>query len=203
MPTHLTLGLVVYLCLSVAPALLSARTATAVNRFVDPPSRVSPRFLHDQTIVATYDSVADSTHLAVVTHKGKYFFTIQRPRLEWTATHAGRTPGAEPPAEIVLVFRTQAPQVVLDNRLIMEFAGGQRFEVASVSAYSDPGVQTWSHFMRFPIPTAALTEAVASDEVTLWVGGIQVRFKPNQVNALRELLSRVGAWPPAPVGDGA
>jgi hypothetical protein len=198
-----TAGLLVYLGLAVAPARLPAQSATTLSVVSGPLARATPRFQHHKKLVATYDSRGDSTHLALVTHKGLYFFTIQRPRLTWSVTYPGRTPGAQPPSEVVLVFRTQEPQVALDSRLVIVFAGEQRLEVASAGAYSVPGVQTWSHFMRFPVPTAALAAALATEEVAVSVGGIRVGFEPDQVNALRDLLSRVGAWPTVPAQGGA
>ncbi len=195
MSVRWTVSLVVCLTGPVAPLRLPAQTATAAPLAGGTLPPASHRFKHAKKLRATYDSVADSTHLAVVTHKGKYFLTIQRPRLTWTVGYAGRAPGSPPPAEVVLEFRTQAPQVAGDSRLVIAFAAGQRLEVASAGAFSDPGVQTWSHFMRFPVPSAALAEALATDDVTVTVGGITERFKPDQVNALRDLLNRVGAWP--------
>jgi hypothetical protein len=62
---------------------------------------------------------------------------------------------------------------------------------------------TWSLFMQFPMPAAALAKALLRDKMMLSVGGIRVDFKPDQMEALRDLLSRVGAWPLAPASGGA
>ena len=62
-------------------------------------------------------------------------------------------------------------------------------------AFSDPGIQTWSHYMSFPVPSAGLAAVLAGNEVTVTVGGITARFKRDQVEALRDLIDRVGAWP--------
>lgn len=197
---------VVGVCLAapIAPPPVLAQGATAVPQN---PSLLPPaiqRSAHHKRLVAAYDSAADSTHLAVVTHKGKYFLTVQRPRLTWSVRYPGRAPNAQPPAIVMLEFRTQAPQVAMDSRLIVSFAGGRQFEVPSAGASSDPGVQTWSHFMRFLVPRAALVEALATDMVSVTVGGIVEQLKTDQINALRDLLARVGAWPPVhspPGGD--
>jgi hypothetical protein len=45
------------------------------------------------------------------------------------------------------------------------------------------------------VPRAALAQALASDTVRLTVGGITERFKRDQLEALRDLPARVGAWP--------
>jgi hypothetical protein len=46
--------------------------------------------------------------------------------------------------------------------------------------------------MRFRIPTAALADVVRSQNVRLNVGGVQELLQPDHLEALRDLLSRVG-----------
>jgi hypothetical protein len=184
-----------YLAFCVAPGLLAAQTAATprLARAAVPPAVQA--FQHHKKLVASYDSVADSTHLSVVTHKGKYFLTMQRPRLTWTVVYAGRSPGVPAPAQVQLEFRTQEPQAAADSRLLILYGAGQRLEVESAGGFSDPGVQTWSYYMRFPVSCAALVEALGSDQIEVTVGRISERFKADQVEALRDLLSRVGGWP--------
>lgn len=87
---------------------------------------------------------------------------------------------------------------------MIESSTGLRIEVASTGAHSEPGVQTWSHFMRFPVPSGELAQVLAGDQVTVLVGGIRERLKPEHINAVRDLLNRVGAWPPeSPAHRGA
>lgn len=184
-----------YLAFCVAPGLLGAQTTpgTRLARVAVPPA-VQP-FQHHRELVAGYDSVADSTHLSVVTHKGKYFLTIQRPRLTWSVVYPGRTPGTPAPTQVELEFRTQEPQAAADNRLLILYGTGLQVEVPSAGGFSAPGVLPRSYSMRFPVPCAALVEALGSEQVQVTVGGISERFKPDQVEALRDLLSRVGDWP--------
>jgi hypothetical protein len=192
----------VILLVSVAPAQVRAQNATAGAASSGPLKAPIPRFAHGKKLTATYDSAADSTRLAVTTHKGKYFLTIQRPRLTWSVAYPGRRPAETPPAVVILEFRTQAPQVALNSQLTVSFAGGRRLEISSAGAHSDPGVQTWSHFMRFPVPSPELAEALETDTVSITVGGITERLKADHINALRDLLARVGAWPPGESASG-
>ena len=192
----------VHLALCVAPALLAAQIPTGhrLTRAAVPPE--VQVFRHQKTLRAAYDSVADSTHLSVVTHKGKYFLTIQRPRLTWTVVYPGRTPGATAPDHLELEFRTQEPQAAGDSRLLILYGDGRRLEFSSAGGFSDPGVQTRSFFMRFVVPCDAMAEALASEEVQVSVGGISERFKPDHLEALRDLLSRVGAWSGGCIANG-
>ena len=180
---------------SVAPASVCAQGATSDPIHSSRLPAPTARFAHNKKLTATYDSVADSTHLAVTTHKGKYFLTIQRPRLTWSVAYRGRAASEAPPAVVTLEFRTQAPQVAMNSQLTVSFAAGRRLEIPSAGAYSDPGVQTWSHFMWFLVPSLDLAEALRTDTVNITVGGITERLKADQINALRDLLARVGAWP--------
>jgi hypothetical protein len=95
---------------------------------------------------------------------------------------------AQTPAAHRLAKAAAAPAADLERGL-------RQLEVSSAGASSDPGVQTWSHFMRFRIPCAALAEVLTSEQVQLSIGGISEHFQPDHLEALRDLLSRVGAWP--------
>jgi hypothetical protein len=191
-----TVGLLVYLLPGVAPMPTYAQIPpSAAPAFGITSPSVTTTKTHKK-VRAKYDSTADSTHWSVVTHKGKYFLTWQRPRLTWSVAHAGRELNGQSPREVLLEFRTQEPQAAMDSRLVITSGGGEQLEVGSLGARSDPGVVTWSHFMRFGIPCAELAGALASEDVTVSVGGIREHLKPDQVRALRSLLDRVGAWPP-------
>ena len=80
------MGAVVCLALCVVPTLLRAQTATGALGLSSDPAPPQPVSHSNKKLVATYDSLTDSTHLAVVTHKGTYFLWIQHPRLTWTIT---------------------------------------------------------------------------------------------------------------------
>jgi hypothetical protein len=182
---------VLYLALFVAPTLLRAQTATQALELPSSSPEIRSAPQHEKELVATYDSLTDSTHLAVVTHKGKYFLWIQHPRLTWTVAYSGRTPG-EPPREVLLVFRTQDPQSPRDNHLIIESASGERLELNSISADSRAGPMVGNLLMNFLIPTAELTQALAGEKMKLSVGGIGVKFNSDHILALRNLLSQAG-----------
>jgi hypothetical protein len=194
MAVRWTVGLLVCLvpCVAAAPAAAQDATMPVVTEVLPPPA---PPAAKHRGVRAMYDSTADSTRWSLVTHKGRYFLTIQRPRLAWTGAREGREPGA-PAVAVVLEFRTQEPQAALDSRLVISSATGARLEVASSGSYSDPGVVTWSHIMRFQVPCDELARVLVSDEATVVVGGIRERLKPDHVRALRYLLDRLGAWPP-------
>jgi hypothetical protein len=196
MPWNRTMGTGVCLALCVIPTLLRAQTATGELGLSTDPASSRPAFHSTKELVATYDSLTDSTHLAVTTHKGTYFLWIQHPRLTWTVTYPGREPSQPPSGEILLVFQTRAPQSPRDNQLVMESAAGERLMLNSIRANTRPGPMTPALLMDFLIPIDQLARALAGDSVKLTVGGIEVKFKPDQVEALRDLLRQASAERP-------
>ena len=184
------MGAAICLVLSVAPSLVSGQTATGALDLSTAPRQTRRAFQHDKELVSTYDSLTDSTHLAVVTHSGTYLLWIQRPRLTWTVAYAGRAPSPQLPPEIRLVFRTTDPQSPKDNHLVIEAASGERLELNSVSAESRAGPMRWSLLMDFLIPTAELARVLADNSMRLSVGGIAVKFKRDHMEALRDLLNQ-------------
>lgn len=196
-----TTGAVVGLALCVVPTLLRAQTATGALGLSTGPANARPASHSTKKLVATYDSLTDSTHLAVVTHKGTYFLWIQHPRLTWTVAYPGRKPSQPPPGEILLAFRTQAPQSPRDNQLVIESTSGARLTLNSISANNRPGPMTSTLVMNFLIPTEQLVRAVAGESMKLAVGGIKVKFKPDQLEALRELLRQASTESPTETGD--
>ena len=131
MAVRLAMVVIPCLALTLVVASASAQAPAPVHHVkgVVPPA-VS-KFKHHKKLRAVYDSLADSTRLSVMTHRGQYFLTVKRPRLTWSVVYGGQKPGAEPPAEIWLEFRTQSPQVALDSRLEVLYGSGQRLEVPS------------------------------------------------------------------------
>src|SRR6476646_2173626 len=137
-----TTGAVLGLALCVVPTLLRAQTATGALGLSTDPVNARPASHSTKKLVATYDSLTDSTHLAVVTHKGTYFLWIQHPRLTWTVTFPGRKPSQPPSGEMQLTFQTQAPQSPRDNQLVIESTSGERLTLNSMSANNRPGPMT-------------------------------------------------------------
>src|SRR4029079_8703286 len=183
-----TMRAVVCLALCVVPTLLRAQTAPGELELSTDPANARPASHFTRKLVATYDSLTDSTHLALVTHKGSYFLWIQHPRLTWTVTYPGHQPIQPPSGEVLLTFRTQAPQSPRDNQLVIESTSGGRLSLNSISAHSRPGPMTTTMLMDFIIPIDQLARTLAGENVKLSVGGISVMFKPDQLKALRELL---------------
>ena len=188
-----TMGAVGYLALCAVPTLLRAQTATGELGLSTDPANARPASHSTKKLVVTYDSLTDSTHLAVVTHKGTYFLWIQHPRLTWTVTYPGRKPSGPSSGAMLLTFRTQAPQSPRDNQLVIESTSGERLTLNSISAQSRPGPMTTTMLMDFLIPIDQLARTLAGDSMKLSVGGIQVMFNPDQLEALRELLRQTSA----------
>ena len=97
---------------------------------------------------------------------------------------------------MLLTFQTQAPQSPRDNQLVIESTSGGRLTLNSISAHSRPGPMTTTMLMDFIIPIDQLARTLAGESMKLSVGGIEVKFKPDQLEALRELLRQASTEPP-------
>ncbi|MFL5448709.1 MAG: hypothetical protein ACJ8A6_09515 [Gemmatimonadales bacterium] len=196
-----TMGAVVWLALCIAPTLLRAQTATEELGLSTDPANSHPASHSNKKLIASYDSLTDSTHLAVVTHKGTYFLWVQHPRLTWTVSYPGRKPNQPPSGEVLLVFQTQAPQSPRNNQLVIESTSGERLMLNSIKADSRPGPMTTTLLMDFLIPIDQLARALAGESMRIAVGGIEVKFRPDQLEALRDLLRQAPAEAPREGGS--
>ena len=56
--------------------------------------------------------------------------------------------------------------------------------------------------MRFAIPMGSFAEVLRTQKVLITVGGVSEYLEPEQLEALRDLVSRVGAGAPAAAAGG-
>lgn len=159
-----------------------------------PPAR---RYAHRSSIRSRYDSTADQTQVAVTTHAGVYFLWIQRPRVTFLFAYRGRQL-LETPRHMFVVFRTQTPQYPRAPRLEFDCRPSRWPAIESVAYEFAPDVVVNNHYLVFAIPTEQVVDVLSCPWAYLQVGGIRVTFSPDQLEALRDLASRMrpgGALP--------
>lgn len=71
----------------------------------------------------------------------------------------------------------------------------------SIKADSRPGPMTTTLLMDFLIPIDQLARALAGESMRIAVGGIEVKFRPDQLEALRDLLRQAPAEAPREGGS--
>jgi hypothetical protein len=165
-----------YLALTPSPAMHSG--ATSAPAMPAPPSPLQ----------IDHDSTEDLSRISVMTHPGRYFLWIQQPQLTWFYVFPGMAPAAPPP-EVFLVFRTQSPQSIMDNHLLLTCGDSTTPVPGLPTSRVHTGIQTSSHYLTFSIPTPLFLRFAGCASGALEVGGIRANFSKGQSAQLRTLAA--------------
>lgn len=192
-PTHaLPLLLVIAACTAASPTPLPPGPLVAVTTR-DSATILLPRrraFEDDRPVTSRYDGTLDSTTVAVVTHGGRYFLWIQRPRITVRFRYGGRHL-ADVPSDVVFDVRVQRPQQPDVSTLVLAPNGGPAVHVARVTFHSKEDVLVTNLDYAFDVPVAAFARLIRSGGLTLALGGVRATFDGAQMEALRDLASRM------------
>jgi hypothetical protein len=148
-------------------------------------------FDDERPVTSHYDGTTDSTTVAVVTHGGRYFLWIQRPRITVRFRYAGHHL-ATVPSDVVFDVRVQHPQQPDVSTLEIDPAGGGRpVRVSRVTFHSKEDVLVTNLDYAFDVPVAAFARLIRSGTLALTLGGVEATFGGSQMEALRDLASRM------------
>jgi hypothetical protein len=147
-------------------------------------------FEHRKDITKEYDQATDQTRVSVTTHNGTYFLWIQRPRLTFFFVYAGVL--AQMPGSVFLIFRTQDPQLPLNNRLAFVCDGTRQELGITPTFWLEPGAMTTTRHYMYELPLTTFAEFVACGDLSIALGGVNAPFVKDQREALRDFGSRMG-----------
>lgn len=133
-----------------------------------------------------HNSSENLTRVSVMTHGGRYFLWFQRPQLTWFYVYTGSAP-VSAPAEVFLVFRTQSPQSIRDNRLQLICSGVSTPVPGLPTSEVRPGIQTTSHYLTFAVPLPLFMSFSRCGESAVEVGGVRADFSMEQAHELEVL----------------
>lgn len=171
---------------------------TATPRPSTPPTLPAPRvFQHGKHINLEYDQGTDQTRISVTTHRGTYFLWIQHPRLTFFYVYAGTTL-AQTPASVFLIFRTQHPQLPLNNRLTLVCDSTRQELAIAPTFWLEPGVMTTSRHYMYELPMSRFVEVVACGNMSIAVGDVSAPFANDQPGGLTGLRR----WPASRMSRG-
>lgn len=145
-------------------------------------------FKHRKEISREYDQTTDQTRVSVTTHKGTYFLWIQRPRLTFFYVYDG-TALRSTPGSVFLVFRTQNPQLPLNNRLAFTCDGSRQELDITPTFWLEPGAMTTSRHYMYELSTDRLAELLACNTASIAVGDVSASFANDQLEALRDFAA--------------
>ena len=183
--------LLVAACAS-GPSLAPALGPTVAVR-VDSETVLLPRprvFHHDGRVEAHYDAADDSTTVAIVIHPGRYFLWIQHPRITVRFRYAGRML-THAPHDVVMDVRVQHPQQPDVSTLILTATDGPRFSFKRVVFHESEDVLVTNLDYAFELPLGTFARLITSESLSLELGGITATFDGGQMEALRDLASRM------------
>lgn len=131
-----------------------------------------------------HDSADDLTRVSLMTHRGAYFLWVQRPQVTFFYVYAGQAPAAAPPV-VYLVFRTQSPSGVLDNKLHLVCDGATATVPGLPTSRVEQTIQTSVHYLTFAVPTETVLQFSECGAAEVEVGGVRATFSPIQQSDLR------------------
>jgi hypothetical protein len=146
------------------------------------------------SIRVEHDSADALTRVSLMTHRGAYFLWVQRPQLTFFYVYTGQTLTAPPPV-LYLVFRTQSPSGVLDNRLHLVCDGASATVPGLPTSRVEQTVQTSDHYLTFAIPTGTVTRFSECGTAEVEVGGVSASFSPTQLSDLRAFVADARRMP--------
>lgn len=192
-PTHILPLLLAIAACTATPTPLPPGPLVAVKTG-DSGTILLPRaraFDDDRPVTSRYDTATDSTTVAVVTHAGRYFLWIQRPRITVRFRYAGHRL-ATVPSDVIFDVRVQHPQQPDVSTLELAPTGGGRpVRVSRVTFHLKEDVLVTNLDYAFDVPVAAFARLIRSGTLALTLGGVKATFDGRQMEALRDLASRM------------
>ena len=129
--------------------------------------------------------------MSIVTHHGKYFLWIQQPQVTFFYVYAGDAQPAVPPAVVYLVFRTQSPQSIHDNKLTLVCDGLPARIAGLPTSRVEQNYQLTSHFLTFAVPRETFLEFASCRSAEVEVGGVHSPFNEQQLLDLQGFAATI------------
>lgn len=158
-----------------------------------PPSTKAeaPKALKATPPMVEHDTADDLTRVSVMTHRGAYFLWIQKPQVAFFYVYAGQTPPPEPPAVVYVVFRTQSPQSIHDNRLTLVCNGVSADVPGLPTSRLEQNYQLSTHFLTYAVPRETILEFAQCRQAEVEVGGVRASFTAQQLLDLQGLAAKL------------
>ncbi len=147
-------------------------------------------FDDDRAVTSDYDGTLDSTTVAVVTHPGRYFLWIHRPRITVRFRYPGHRLEAVP-SDMVFDIRVQHPEQPQVSTLVLTPSSGPAVRGSEVVYHSREDVLVTNLDYAYAVPITAFARLIRSEDLTLALGDVKAKYDGAQMEALRDLASRM------------
>ena len=135
-----------------------------------------------------FDSIngAETLVYTVTTQKGTYFLWVQKPSLAFFVEFPGAALDTTP-ASVFMVFRTQDPQDLDDNRLQLKCDGATTPFDGLPGSKVVPAIFHNAHYLTFELPRETFDVLARCTAGEVSVGGVGTRLSSGQLQGLRDL----------------
>ena len=137
-------------------------------------------------VVHEYNAGADRSRYVVTTQKATYFQWVQKPSLAYYVEFPGQKLDTTP-ASVFMVFRTQDPQDLDDNRLQLQCDGTATAFDGLPGSKVVPAIFHNAHYLTFELPRETFDVLAHCTAGEVSVGGVEARLSSNQLQGLRDL----------------
>lgn len=198
--TAVTAGLVVAAVLGAPPAARAQGltdggsqppAAGTVDTLTPLPWPEERQYRHKRAIEHTTDSATAAVVSKVVVERGRYLLWMQRPRVTVASIRPPELATGAWPGEILIEFRTQSPQYTATNLLTLASGDSLRMEARATGSRIDPRTFVVDHTLTFSLPLDEFLTVIRAREVRLEVGGVAVKLRGDQLEALRDFALQV------------
>ena len=133
-----------------------------------------------------FSAATGRSRYVVTTQQGTYFLWVQKPSLAFFVDFPGEKLDTIP-TSVYMVFRTQDPQDLDDNRLQFMCDGAATAFDGLPASRVVPAIFHNAHYLTYELPRETFTVLAhcATGEVS--VGGIGARLSAGQLRGLRDL----------------
>ena len=148
-------------------------------------------YRHKRTIETVHDSLAHSATTSIVIDKGRYLLWMQRPRVTLAVERPDTLSAGQWPTHVLIEFETKSPQYTATNILTVTAAELEPLSAPATASRIRQRTFVTEHALTFALPLSAFLSVLHGDAVTLEVGGVIVRLRREQLEALRDFALRV------------
>lgn len=133
-----------------------------------------------------FDASTGQSRYVVVIQQGSYFLWIQKPSLAFFYEFAGEVPAAAP-QYVYLVFRTQDPTDLNDNKLQLKCDGSAAPFEGLPGSKVVSGIFHNAHYLTYELPRETFHVLAQCSTGEVAVGGVAAGLTNPQLQGLRQL----------------
>jgi hypothetical protein len=155
------------------------------NYSVQPAPKTSP-YAEASPVMHEFSAGDNRSRYFVTTQQGSYFLWVHKPSLAFFVEFPGQTLETSP-TSVFLVFRTQDPETLNDNRLLLLCDGTARAFDGLPASKVVPAIFHNAHYLTYELPRVTFNVLARCASAEVSVGGVGTQLSSIQIQQLRAL----------------